>query len=299
MLILVRYGEIGLKSPQVKGKFEERLKKRLEEKLSYRGIEGEILQSEGRIFAEVGEGDAADATIAISRVPGVVSASPVSGTTLELDQMCEKAVEMLEDLDAESFAVDARRAGEHDYTSKDIEEEVGQAVVDSLGLDVELEEPDVTVHIEARYKKSYLYTEVVEGVGGLPVSEDDRVAVLMEDRASTVAAFRLMKRGCKVFPVYTGVEEEELGPEIEALRQFDPGVKLTVMEGKEAGKALKQVSRIYECQAAAVPNVSDELEELPETEEELLLPNSGSSEEEIMEVYRGILPVPAGDPQHL
>ncbi|MDY6774207.1 MAG: THUMP domain-containing protein [Candidatus Nanohaloarchaea archaeon] len=292
MFLLIRYGEIGLKSSQVKSRFEERLEKRLEEKLSYRGIEGEILESEGRIFAEVEEQDAADASLALSRVPGVVSVSPAVRTTLELDDIAERAVEMLEEREVGSFAIDARRAGEHDYTSEDLEEEVGQAVVDSLGLEVDLDEPDVTVHIEARYRNSYLYTETVDGVGGLPVNEEDRVAVLMEDRASTVAAFLLMKRGCRVFPVYTGEEPKGLEEEMEVLHQFDPGVKLTVMKGEEE-EVLEQVSDLYECQAVAVSAVSDELEELPETEKELLLPNSGFSEEEVMEKYRELTPVRA------
>ncbi|MDY6768658.1 MAG: THUMP domain-containing protein [Candidatus Nanohaloarchaea archaeon] len=288
MLILVRYGEIGLKSSQVKAQFEQRLVERLEQKCSYAGIDGDVRRSEGRIFADVPEEDAADAAIALSRVPGVVSVSPAAQTSLDLDDIGEQALELVADQDAETFAVDARRAGEHDYTSADIEEAVGQRIVDGTGLEVDLDDPDVTVTVEARYTNAYLYTETVDGVGGLPVNEENRVAVLMEDRSSTVAAFLLMKRGCTVFPVYTGGDSERLETEMATLRQFDPDVKLTVMQGEEPAAALDRACDLYDCAAAAVARTADELGEEPAVAAELLLPTAGMSEEKVMERYRAI-----------
>lgn len=286
MLILARYGEIGLKSSQVKQRFEQQLVERLDEKLSYVEIEGDVHRSEGRIFADVPEEDVADAAMALSRVPGVVSVSPAVTTSLNLDDIRETAVDLVADCDAATFAVDARRAGEHDYTSEDIEAEVGQAIVDRTGMDVDLDNPDVTVYVEARYTTAYLYTEVVDGVGGLPVSDDDRVAVLMENRASTVAAFLLMKRGCTVFPVYTGNDSDRLETEMATLRQFDPDVKLTVMSGEEPGAALARACDLYDCSAAAVGRTAEELGGEPEVDVELLLPTAGMSDDEIMERYR-------------
>ncbi len=288
MLILIRYGEIGLKSAQVKKRFEQRLVQRLEGKLSHVRIEGEVFESEGRIFADVPEDGAADAAVALSRVPGVVSVSPVVTTSLELDDIGEEALELVADRDADTFAVDARRAGEHDYTSSDIEEVVGQRIVDATGLGVDLDSPDVTVHVEARYTNAYLYTETVDGVGGLPVDEENRVAVLMEDRTSTVAAFLLMKRGCTVFPVYTGSDSERIEPEMATLRQFDPDVKLTVLKGAGDGEALDRACDLYDCAAAAIGHTGDELGQEPDTDAELLLPTTGMGEEEVLETYREI-----------
>lgn len=295
MRLLVRYGEIGLKSSSVKATFEQRLMTRLEEKLTYRDIDGDVSESEGRIFADVDEDDAADAALALSRVPGVVSVSPVAVTSLEPAAICETAVDLLAERDVEAFAVDARRAGEHDYTSQDLEEAVGQAVVDELGLDVDLDTPEVTLSVEARYRNAYMYTETVDGVGGLPVSEEDRVAVLMTDRAATVAAFRLMKRGCTVFPVYTGEEPEALEQDMRALRQFDPGVKLTVAD-EQAEEALATAVALYDCQAAALPHTTDEIgEDVPAVDAELLFPNAGAAEDAVMETYQELL-TPAVQP---
>ncbi|MDY6770155.1 MAG: THUMP domain-containing protein, partial [Candidatus Nanohaloarchaea archaeon] len=293
MLILLRYGEIGLKSGPVKKKFRDRLLDRLREQLDYRGIDGDILRREGRIFADVAEEDAADAALALSQVPGVVSASPAVETTLVLDDIEAGAVELLADRNAETFAVDARRAGEHDYTSKDIEEAVGDAVREQCGLAVDLDDPDVTVDVEARYTAAYLYTETVDGIGGLPIGDENRVAVLFEDRAATVAAFLLMKRGCRVFPVYTGADSDAVSEEMEVLRQFDPGVKLTVMDGKTPAEALDDACDLFDCDAAALPWPSGELEQdVPATDVELLFPNAGFPEDEVMDRYAELLSPP-------
>lgn len=295
MRILVRYGEIGLKSGQVRSRFEERLAENLQRKLDAVGIDGDIVETDGRIFADVAEDDAADAALALSKVPGVVSVSPVAEAgEVAMDAIVDTAVELVEGVEADTFAVDARRAGDDKpFTSQDIAEEVGQAVVEEHGLDVDLDEPDVTLGVEARYTTAFCYTETVDGVGGLPVDARDPVAVLLSDRAATVAAFRMLKRGCTVFPVYTGDHPEEVAEELATLRQFDPDVKLTVMDA-EPGAALDRTAELYDCTAVVLPHTADDLgDELPDTERELLLPNCGVSTEDVMDEYAEIMYVEA------
>lgn len=295
MHILVRYGEIGLKSGQVRSQFEERLQENLARKLDAAGIDGRIVERDDRIFAEVSEDDAVDAALALSTVPGVVSVSPVANCgEVAFEAIIPTAVDLVEGVDAETFAVDARRAGDDKpFTSQDIAEEVGQAIVDEHGLDVDLDEPDLTVSVEARYTTAFVYTETVAGVGGLPVDTRDPVAVLMRDRGATVAAFRMLKRGCTVFPVYTGDDRAEVEAEMATLRQFDPDVKLTVMDAAP-DEALDMAAELYGCKAVVLPHTAEDLAEgLPGTERELLLPNCGESTEEIMERYAEIMHVEA------
>lgn len=302
MHVLLRYGEIGLKSGQVRAQFEERLKDNLERKLDAAGIAGDIVERDQRIFAEVAEEDAADAALALARVPGVVSASPVvEAEGLAMDALIETALAVVEGVDADTFAVDARRAGDHhDFTSKDVEEQVGQAVVDATGWDVDLDDPDLTVSIEVRYRTAFVYTETVPGTGGLPIDDRDAVAVLMRDRAATVAAYRVMKRGCTAYPVYTGREPARLEGDMATLRQFDPDVKLTVLKGAEDTEALAQVCDLYGCSAVALPHTADELPaERPDIAAEPLFPNAGLSGEDVLDTYRAIMADPAGKPQHL
>lgn len=290
MRILVRYGEIGVKSRQVQRSFLDRLQQNLQDALDAASLTGEVFEDEDRIFADVPEEDVPDAVITLSHIPGVVSVSPVVTTSTDFDDIITTLVELAEGADAETFAVEARRAGDHhDYRSQEIKEEAGDRIRDATGMTVDLDDPDLTVAVEARYQNAYCYTETVEGVGGLPVGDENRVAVLMEDRAATVAAYRLMKRGCRVFPVYTGQEADQLAEEMETLRQYDPHVKLTVLKKEEPPEALTRVCGLYDCDAVAFGTTSDDLDAaVPEHEHEVLLPNSGYTTEEVLETYARI-----------
>lgn len=290
MRILVRYGEIGVKSRQVQRSFLDRLKQNLQQALDAATIEGTVSEDEDRIFAEVAEADAADATLTLSHVPGVVSLSPVVTTSTDFDDIITTLTGLAGGTNAETFAVEARRAGDHhDYRSQDIKEEAGDRTREEHGLVVDLDDPDLTVSVEARYQHAYCYTETVQGVGGLPIGERNRVAVLMEDRASTVAAFRLMKRGCTVHPVYTGQEAGQLREEMDTLRQYDPGVKLTVLKQQDPDEALETVCDLYNCDAVAYGTTSNDLDSgVPDHEREVLLPNSGYTTEEVLDTYTEI-----------
>lgn len=296
MRILIRYGEIGLKSSQVKTGFVKRLMQNLQHKLDAQDIDGHIVRSEDRIFAAVDEEDSPDAAMTLAQVPGVVSVSPVEEASLNPDDIVETGLTVFKQELAsregavETFAVSARRAGEHDFTSKDIENRLGQRIVDEHGLEVDLDDPDLTVYVEARYKNTYLYTHIIDGVGGLPVDPRNRVIVLMQDRASTVAAYLLMRRGCAVYPVYTGHEADNLEQDMTILRQFDPDVKLTVMKGADIEDALEQATELFDADTVALGYTAEDIDDmnLPYVSAEVLLPVCGLSQEETLEQYASI-----------
>jgi thiamine biosynthesis protein ThiI len=292
MKLLVRYDEIGLKSSQVRAEYERHLRRNLQHKLDATDLDGHILERDDRIFAEVEEERAAGAALVLSQVPGVVSVSPVVECSLDMEDIVATGVSVFDDeystdSEADTFAVNARRAGDHDYTSQDIQDRLGAAINEGYDVTVELDDPDITVTVEARYTATYIYTRLVEGVGGLPVNEDNRVAVLMRDRAATVAAFLLMKRGCTVYPVYTGHDPEALERDMDILRQFDPDVKLTVLKGADDRSALEQVCDLYDIAAAAIPYTAEEIDtvEPPYIDAELLFPVCGMDQEEVLSLY--------------
>lgn len=293
MLLLIKYGEIGLKSSQVQPKFEQQLEDNLSRALDAHDITHDIVEHDDRIFADVDEDAAADTALILSRVPGVVAVLPVEQCDPTHSDIVETTISILDGMDLpDTFAVRARRAGEqHDFTSSDLEEAVGQAIVDAYDLDVDLDDPDLTVTIEARYTSAYIATDSVVGVGGLPIADDQHVVVIMEDRASTVAAYRLMKRGCTVHLLYTGQEAEKLEDDIETLRQYDPRVKLTVMKDASLPDALDTFTGIVDCAVVAFGDTVDDLpdvdrSDLPYT---VLQPNSGDTTEEVLDVYGDIM----------
>jgi thiamine biosynthesis protein ThiI len=75
---------------------------------------------------------------------------------------------------------------------------VGRAVQDGLGLGVDLDRPDLEVHVEVDKREIFVYTEKIAGRGGLPVGVSGAALVLLSGGIdSPVAAYRAMKRGLR------------------------------------------------------------------------------------------------------
>ena len=67
-LIIVRYGEIGIKSPKVRGKFERKLIENIKTV-----IDGDVKLKQGRIF--IYPQDMGKAVEYLQKIPGIVSHS--------------------------------------------------------------------------------------------------------------------------------------------------------------------------------------------------------------------------------
>jgi thiamine biosynthesis protein ThiI len=201
--ILVRYGEIGIKSDRVRSRYESTLVKNIERALTFCEIPFDsVIRDFGRIFVKTQEITAAPT---IARVFGVVSVSPVQTNAATLEAMKDAALRIVSPLltQGESFAIRSRRTGTHDYSSKDIGVVVGRAIEQATGAPVRLTTPDVELFIEVRAERAYIYTEVINGVGGLPLGTQGNVITLLSGGIdSPVAAWLMMKRGCTITPLF-------------------------------------------------------------------------------------------------
>jgi len=210
--IVVRHGELGIKSDQVRIKMERQLQGHIECLLEDREIPGRVRTERNRLYVETDPEHIEAATDAATDAFGVVSASPAIRVDPELDTILD-AMERTTDACFESgtFAVDARRAGAsevHDFDSRDLEQDGGARVgetIASLGHDpdVDLDDPDFTVFVEARPEKAFIFVEKRAGPGGLPLgSQQPLVALLSGGHDSPVAAWEMLRRGSPVIPVY-------------------------------------------------------------------------------------------------
>ena len=99
-----------------------------------------------------------------------------------------------------TFRVSARRADKRfPLTSPQIEREVGGRIKEARGWTVNLARPQFTIHVETLADEAFYFFGKDRGAGGLPVGVSGRVVCLLSGGIdSPVAAWRMMRRGCRV-----------------------------------------------------------------------------------------------------
>lgn len=209
-VILVRYGEIGLKGEN-RPAFENLLLRRLREAL--RGFSGlAVAKRPGRLLVRAGEeGPGAPLLDAacdrLARVFGVVSLSPAAETALdpaEIEAAAVEAVRAAARGAGATFKVEARRANKaFPMDSPTLARHLGGRLLQAVpGLTVDVHRPEITVHVEVR-DQAYVFTRVLPGPGGLPVGASGRAALLLSGGIdSPVAGWMAMKRGLELDAVH-------------------------------------------------------------------------------------------------
>jgi thiamine biosynthesis protein ThiI len=201
-LILIRYGEMGLKSRSVRARFESIFKENIKDFFVRAKIECVLSSDWGRIYLRTDrEGESSEV---LRHIFGIVSVSPVKECPSGMDEISREVAEYSRGLlkKGQTFGIRARRTGDHGYTSMQVAQLTGEAVLDAnrdKSVRVNLSKPDVEIHIEVRKNHCYIFSEVIRCAGGLPLGTQGRVvAVFSEDNArSAAAAWLMMKRGCR------------------------------------------------------------------------------------------------------
>ena len=116
-------------------------------------------------------------------------------TTSILDELASRS-----DLNVTSFRITARRADKaYPLTSPELEREVGGRIKAARNWMVDLDQPDLVIRIEVLQTVAYFSLDKHLGPGGLPSGTSGHVMSLLSGGIdSPVAAYRLMKRGCRV-----------------------------------------------------------------------------------------------------
>ncbi len=225
-LLLVRYGELALKSAPVRREFEGALRRNLLDHLVEAGLDGRVRADHGHLYVEADESDPAVRLVA--RVFGVTSVSVVHEIPTEraaiTTRLLELAVPRLRP--GASFAVRARRTGQHPFTSQELARDLGGDILDrfaDLHLRVDLEHPEVELFVEVRGPRTYLYFDRVAGPGGLPLGVAGRLVALVDGRRAALGAWLMMKRGCRVGLIVAPGGEPFAR---EVLARYDPRLRL-------------------------------------------------------------------------
>jgi len=255
--VLVRHGELGVKSEQVRRKMEGQLADNIHMMLDARSLSGDIEQRRNRLFIHTDQPESVSRAAADTF--GVTSASAVTTVEPTLSAIEDAlAATARAQYDGGTFAVDARRAGPadaHPFASTDIESDGGTAVwaaIEELGEEpaVDLDDPDFELFVECRADEAYVFCEKRAGPGGLPLGTQRPVVALVSGGIdSPVAAWKLMKRGAPVIPVYVDLGDYG-GPDhrararstVETLAAYAPGHDLS-LSVVDAGDVVADLSQ--------------------------------------------------------
>ena len=118
----------------------------------------------------------------------------------DLENVKEVLATLLNGKSFASFRITANRADKRfPIRSDQINREMGQYVKDLTGASVNLTQPELQIFLDVLPKEILVYFEEIRGYGGLPVGVSGLVAAMLSGGIdSPVAAWQLMKRGCRV-----------------------------------------------------------------------------------------------------
>ncbi len=179
--------------------FERRLSENVKKALT--GLPyGSIRRLSGRLLVElVAESPIEEVGTRLQKVFGLVFCCSAWMSTQNMEQLQEDLWGLVQDRKFGTFKIDSRRANKkYPLNSQQINEHLGAIVGERSGQRVRLEKPDLTCYVDIVEDHAFLYFEKLKGGRGLPVSSSGKVVVLLSGGIdSPVAAYKVMKRGCR------------------------------------------------------------------------------------------------------
>ena len=205
---IVHYHEVALKKRN-RGFFEQRLAHQIRSGLKDFGVT-QVDPLPGRIrlsFPDHTQWETVRSQL--TRTFGITNFSlahsvPIDYSSPDLTQLKEAIGRDLPVHPFQTFRVSTKRAEKRfPKTSMAIDREIGAYLCQQTSKRVNLSNPDLTIHIEVLKQHAYYAFNRELGPGGLPVGTGGKVVCLLSGGIdSPVAAYRMMKRGCKVIFVH-------------------------------------------------------------------------------------------------
>lgn len=195
-ILIVRYGEIGLKKKITRRFFENTLIKNIKYALQQENIDFEIEQKRARIYLYLKQIN--NCSNIFTKIFGITSFSPAYKTISNKESLKKLALKISENKISKntSFALKVNRLGNHDFSSQDIAVFLGDAIKKKTNAPVNLSNPDITLFVEIMENESFLFFEKIHGPGGLPVGTQGRVLSYINSKEDILASWYIIRRGC-------------------------------------------------------------------------------------------------------
>ncbi len=223
--VVVHYQEIALKGKN-RPWFVARLVRNLKEATAGLDVRA-VRPLMGRIELQLGPGaDWSAVRDRLKLVSGVgnfaragrVAFDPASAPSDIFDLIGREILADLGSTEAATFRASVKRADKRfPMPSPAIEREIGGRIKEAKGWRVDLSSPALTIHVELLTREAFYFFGREAGAGGLPVGASGRVVCLLSGGIdSPVAAWRMMRRGCRAtlvhfhsYPVLSRASQEK------------------------------------------------------------------------------------------
>ena len=202
MIFVVHYAELGIKGRN-RTVFESRLVSNIREQL--KGLDAaKIRRRTGLIRLECPDAAAPEVTKRLLNVAGLATILPCARVESNVETIVAEAVSRFKDKTG-TFRVTARRPDKNfPMTSQDLAAKVGEAILDvNPNLIVQMKGANHTCWIELTDDGTYVASDKLRGIGGLPVGSGGKLVSLISGGIdSPVASWMMLKRGAPIHYVH-------------------------------------------------------------------------------------------------
>lgn len=204
-VISVSVGEVALKGQNRKF-FEDSLMGNIKRAIRDIGYE-RVYKDQGKFYIVGKPEDYPDIIRRVKKVFGIVYVSLCYVTDCEFHAIKDAMISFVEDIYGSSektFKVQAKRTDKRfPIRSQELNTELGGLILEHFpNFKVEVHNPDLILYLDIK-QRAYIYSERIEGYGGLPVGTSGKGTVLLSGGIdSPVAMFLMAKRGLKLNAVH-------------------------------------------------------------------------------------------------
>ena len=201
-VILIKYGELTTKKGN-RNFFVKTLTKNIENKLKDLDI---IIEKDlSRMYIHYNKEDEESIINKIHEIFGIHKYHIAYVTNSDMDSIKEELIKTVKLQNFKTFKVETKRSDKSfPKTSMEISRLLGGIVLKNKdNIKVDVNNPEVIIHVEIREKNTYIYYNEFNGLGGYPSGIQGKGLLMLSGGIdSPVAGFLAMKRGIKVDAVY-------------------------------------------------------------------------------------------------
>lgn len=198
---MIKYGELTTKKAN-RNVFIRLLQENIEKVLE--GLTVSIQKDRVRMYIYCEENSLEEVVSRLGKVFGIHGIVVCHKVNTNIEEIKEKALELLEKDHYKTFKVETKRADKtFPISSMEFNQEMGGILLKNTDLKVDVHHPDVLLHIEIRHEGTYLYTNEIRGLGGYPVGIQGKGLLMLSGGIdSPVAGYLALKRGVSIDCVY-------------------------------------------------------------------------------------------------